>query len=324
MFAIVAAVGCRDAANQVSITNVITLGQLQPYDFENEPPHVALELVFSPKGDAVLVRRRNGALERWRLDEPKMELVGEGVTAFGVSASGERLAVVNANGRARLKSGLDDDGEDLGATPDVEHIVVSDLGDVAVNSGNNRIQFLGTTLSVETKLPVRNGLAISADGRVVAAATGRYTDGVGHRGVIEVRQLDGGIETIHDDEGTIFGMWQLHIANNRLATTTQRGDQSGIVVWDLASGERIFSRERFESYWVRALAITDDGRLLLSGDEPGWLRLWDIERDELLFELKADLPIQSTAISKDQKKIAWGSWDATIQVAELTGLATGR
>ena len=319
----------RRLTDQVSITNEIKLGRAEPYDFEIEPPRVALDLTFSHDGSALFVRRRDGSLERWRLADGAMEVLEQGAKALDISVSGRTLAIVEGSGRAVLKHTADDEQMDLGEMMDVQHVATNDHGNVAISSGDNRIKLLATPLSVETKLPVRNGLAISADGRVIAAATGQYVaeevagDGatVGHRGTIEVHNLNTGKQTIHDTSGTILGMWQIHISNNRLATTSQTNARSGLVVWDLASGQQLFSRGGFDSYWVRALAMTRDGRMLLSGDERGWLRLWDIEHDQLLLERRESLPIQSTAISGNQELIAWGSWNALVHVGQLTGVS---
>ena len=247
-----------------------------------------------------------------------MTLLSASSGAVGVSADGGMLAIAHDKGQIIRQSAIGATRKPIGRLDGIEHVATSDEGVVAVSSGDHLIRLPRTERDMETTLPVRNGLAMAPDGRYVAAATGRYVSGSGHRGVVEAYGIEPATKRIFEMEGTVLGMWQLHIVNGRLATTTQTDAKSGLIVWDLATGRPIFQRRGFESYWVRALSFDASGNRMLSGDERGWLRLWDVDADRLLLERREPMPVQSTAISEDRSLVAWGLWNATVKVARVT------
>ena len=165
-----------------------------------------------------------------------------------------------------------------------------------------------------TAFPVRNGLAISADGNVIAAAEGTYHGE--HRTVIEVwypSQESRGINT-----GTILGVWNLLFSpdGTMLAVDSQHQAQSGIRVWEVETGRQLLSRDGFEAYWTRALAFSTTSGTLASGDEGGNLVLWDIRTDDAVWRETYPTGIQSIAFSPNGEAVAVALWDTTIQILQ--------
>jgi WD40 repeat protein len=167
-------------------------------------------------------------------------------------------------------------------------------------------------------MPVRNGLAASADGRFIVAATGEYHESSGHRAIIEVFGFETGRQQVLEDRGAVYGMWRVVLSlNDRLASTVQVKGRSGILARDLAARETLFRKQGFDAYWVRGLAISHDGRQVVSGDEKGFLRPWRVGNGASLLERQESMPIQSVAISSDNKRVAWSLFDGVVKVASL-------
>ena len=170
--------------------------------------------------------------------------------------------------------------------------------------------------TLQTGLPVRNGLTLSDDGQFIAAAEGSYRDGEGHRTIIEIWNTidEHPIQAL--DTGEILGVWNLLFSpdGTMLAVDTQKNAQSGIRVWEIETGRQRLSKSGFEAYWTRALAFSPTSDYLASGDEAGNLRLWHLsEGDSVVWETYPT-GIQALAFSPDGEYLAVALWDATIQI----------
>ena len=89
--------------------------------------------------------------------------------------------------------------------------------------------------TLQTSLPVRNGLTLSDDGQFIAAAEGSYRDGEGHRTIVEIWNATDEHPIQVLDTGEILGVWNLLFSPDAtmLAVDTQKHAQSGIRVWEL-------------------------------------------------------------------------------------------
>ena len=126
-----------------------------------------------------------------------------------------------------------------------------------------------------TEFPVRNGLALSDDGRLIAAAEGSYRDGEGHRTVVEIWDTTAEPPIRVFNTGEILGVWNVLFSPDAtmLAVDTQKNAQSGIRVWEIETGRKLLTKSGFEAYWTRALAFSPSGEYLVSGDEASHLRV---------------------------------------------------
>ncbi|MGI9463263.1 MAG: WD40 repeat domain-containing protein [Aestuariivirgaceae bacterium] len=184
---------------------------------------------------------------------------------------------------------------------------------------------LSNHIVIPTGRPVRNGIAISHQGNFIAAAEGTYTEKDGHKTKLEVFKIDdkGGFSrrSPKEDGPTILGMWTMAFApdSQTLVVGSQKNSKSGLRALTTDSvGER-WRQTDFASYWVRAIAISPDGKFLASGDEKGWLRIWDAANGSKLNEVQTGLVIQAASFSDDGGQLAIALWDSTIGILDLQG-----
>ena len=167
-----------------------------------------------------------------------------------------------------------------------------------------------------TDFPVRNGLTLSDNGQLIAAAEGSYRDGEGHRTVIEIwNTIDADpIQVLNT--GEILGVWNVLFSpdGTLLAVDTQKHAQSGIRVWEIGTGRQRLAKSGFEAYWTRALAFSPTSDSLASGDEAGNLRIWDLSEGESVIWETYPTGIQALAFSPNGEYLAVALWDATIQM----------
>ncbi|MGB3207244.1 MAG: hypothetical protein WBB28_19845 [Crinalium sp.] len=72
------------------------------------------------------------------------------------------------------------------------------------------------------------------------------------------------------------------------------------------------------SDWVRSLAISFDGKILISGSFDKDIKIWDLSTGELINTLSGHTKaVFCVAISLDGKILASGSWDETIKLWEM-------
>ncbi len=170
--------------------------------------------------------------------------------------------------------------------------------------------------TLETTMPIRNGLTLSDDGRFIAAAGGSYRDGEGHRTAIEIWSTVSEHQIRIFDTGEILGVWNVLFSPDAklLAVDTQKNAQSGIRVWEIETGRKLLAKSGFEAYWTRALAFSPSGEYLASGDEAANLRVWDISKGESVIWETYPTGIQSLAFSPKGNYLAVALWDATVQI----------
>lgn len=166
--------------------------------------------------------------------------------------------------------------------------------------------------------PVRTALALSPDGRWLAAACGTYDPRRGHKTAIEIWDLssDAPSRQIEGQEGgLILGVNKIIFSHDGqlLAVDTQQNKKGGVRIWNTESLETVSSWENLDTYWVRSLAFRPDGKAIAMGDEKGRLQVWNLEK-ELLSDVGGLGIVQSLAFSHDGTRLAAGLWDSTIQI----------
>ena len=91
-------------------------------------------------------------------------------------------------------------------------------------------------------------------------------------------------------------------------------ETGSIIILDTVTGTHT-STLSGHTDWVRSLAISSNGVLLVSGSDDKTIKLWDIQAGVLSRTFPGhSCSISSVSISADNTKIASGSWDHTVQL----------
>lgn len=290
-------------------------------------PRLATNLAWDQTGERLIVHQGDGAILALDPESRSATPIAQTASVFAYCPLMNRL-VVNLGGAAVLLS-LSDGGFDRITEGRHDHAAFSaDCSTLALaNEADQKIDIWRPDAewqTVETTRPVRNSLTLSADGRYLAAAGGTYSEETGHRTLVELFELirDGNPRWIaeHANPDVVVGMWAMAFSadGSGLMLGSQIQGQSGLRHIATATGQVRWGQEGFRSLWVRALAVSPDGITLATGDEEGFLRLWDADTGTRLAEFRTGLTIQSLAFSPDGDYLAVGLWDGTIGIASVT------
>jgi WD40 repeat protein len=153
------------------------------------------------------------------------------------------------------------------------------------------------------------GIAISADGRTLAAACHET-----HQAIVwdlETRRIRHRIP----HEGVAFVAFS---PKEAILATGSLGFADTLKLWDTHTGQSRVTLEGrlFES--DSSLAFSLDGRTLASGGRRGAVKLWDVATGRNLAMLMGHSAYVSTvAFSLDGRTLASGSWDGTVRVWDV-------
>ena len=310
------------------------LGEKQQPRLDKLLPDVARQMVFNRDGTKLITKGMGGAVVEWDIQTRQKREIGD-IRAnrwFAYATGTDQLLVRKADDNITLLS-LENNRETLlthgqyesGSLSADGTLAVLSKGDNAVEvwrlskqdpkvvKGDRTAQKLKTLL---TDFPVRNGLTLSNDGQLIAAAEGSYRDGEGHRTVIEIWDTTDENPIQVFNTGEILGIWNVLFSPDAtmVAVDTQKNAHSGIRVWEVGTGRQLLTKSGFEAYWTRALAFSPSGKYLVSGDEASHLRVWDISEGESLIWETYPTGIQALAFSPNGNYLAVALWDATIQI----------
>lgn len=291
-------------------------------------PELALRLAWNGDGTQLIARQEDGTITAWDIRTGQGAAIAQTRALFAYCSSGDRL-VVNTADAAVLLSLADGGFRKLSDGRHDHAAFSSDCSTLAIaREDEARIRVWrpdSPWQSVPTTQPVRNSLMLSADARFLAAAGGTYSETDGHRTALELFALtperaERTVSLANPDE--ILGMWSMAFSpdGQGLLLGSQVFGQSGLRHIETASGNVRWGHDGFASYWVRAIAVSPDGILLATGDEEGYLRLWDLDTGTRLAEYRSNLVIQSLAFSADGRTLAVGLWDGTIGLAAVKTL----
>jgi WD40 repeat protein len=303
------------------------LGKPERPDGTQRLPTLAAHLAWDQQGQSLIVHQDSGAILMLDPDTGSTTTIAQTGSVFAYCPEKHRL-VVNLGGGAVLLS-LSDGGFDRITAGSHDHAAFStDCSTLALaNEAEKKVEVwrpTGQWQTVKTTRRVRNSLTLSADGRYLAAAGGTFTSEDGHRTLVELFELSRTSDprwiAEHANPDVVLGMWAMAFSadGSGLMLGSQIQGQSGLRHISTATGQIRWGHEGFESLWVRALAVSPDGITLATGDEVGFLRLWDADTGTLLSEVRTGQTIQSLAFSPDGDYLAIGLWDGTIGISSVT------
>ena len=310
------------------------LGEKQEPRLDRLLPDVARQMAFSKDSTKLIAKGMGGTVVEWDIESRQKREIGNihAKRWFAYSIGTNQLLVRDADDNiTTLSIGSGDEGPltngayESGSLSGDGTLAVLSKGDNEVEiwqlSGQSPKTLKGKTSAqklrtLQTDLPVRNGLTLSDNGRFIAAAEGSYRDGEGHRTIIEVWNTTDERPTHVFNTGEILGIWNVLFSPDAtmLAVDTQKNAQSGIQVWEIETGRKLLTRSGFDAYWTRALAFSPSSQYLVSGDEARNLRVWDIAKGESVIWETYPTGVQSLAFSSNGEYLAVALWDATIHV----------
>lgn len=312
------------------------LGEKQEPRLDRLLPDVTRQLAFSGDSTGLIAKQMDGTVVMWDVQTRQNRVVctipEEQWFAYAVDANqllirttDENIAVVDLASNAEItltkgayESGSLSDNGKLGVLSEgddqIEVWQITPSTAVEMLDGGQILPQKLKTLA--TAMPVRNGVTLSGDGRFIAAAEGSYREGEGHRTAIEIWNTTDAHPIQVFDTGEILGVWNVLFSPDAklLAVDTQKNAQSGIRVWEIKTGRQRLGKSAFEAYWTRALTFSPTSDYLVSGDEAGNLRVWDISEGESVIWETYPTGIQSLAFSPNGAYLAVALWDATIQI----------
>ena len=318
------------SAHGVSLEFAFQLGEKQNPRLDELLPVVAQQITFNKDSTKLIVKEMGGSLVEWEIQSRKKREIGDiqAKRFFIYSSHTDQLLIQKTNDVTLLT--LHSGDETLVTKGQYESGSLSVNGARAVLSNGDKEFKLWQLYNenskqvktFQTTLPVRNGLTLSNDGKIVAAAEGTYHDGEGHTAIIEHWNTTDSKQPIRViNTGEILGVWNLIFSQDdrMLAVDTQLNAQSGIRVWDVHTGAQLLNKSGFEAYWTRALAFAptekpNSTKHLASGDEKGNLRIWEIPGGDSVIWENYPTGIQALAFSPDGKYLAVALWDTTIQI----------
>ena len=310
------------------------LGEKQQPRLDRLLPDVARQMAFNKHNTKLITKGMGGAVVEWDIQTRQKREIGN-IPAkrwFSYATGTNQLLIQDADDNITilsLESGdeirLTNGAYESGSLSADGTLAVLSKGDSEVevwrlvkqNSETvNTNEFAQKLKTLQTNFPVRNGLMLSDDGQFIAAAEGSYREGEGHRTVIEIWNTTDAHPIRVFNTGEILGIWNVRFSPDAtmLAVDTQQNAQSGIRVWEIETGRKLLAKSGFEAYWTRALAFSPSGKYLVSGDEAGYLRVWDISKGESVIWETYPTGIQSLAFSPSGGYLAVALWDATIQI----------
>lgn len=291
-------------------------------------PELVLQMGFDQNGTRLIARQEDGAIVSWNVASGDPAPIAQTSSVFAYCPARDRL-VVNTDDAAVLLSLKDGAFTNLSKGRHDHAAFSADCSALAIAREDvSQVRLwrdAAPARMIPTAQPVRNSLMLSNDGHFLAAAGGTYSTEDGHRTALEIFDLNSDLTkpTVHlANPDEILGMWSMAFTADGagLMLGSQVYGQAGLRYIETGTGAVRWGHDGFASFWVRALAVSPDGIMLATGDEKGYLRLWDVDTGTKLAEYRAGMLIQSLAFSRDGRQIAVSLWDGTIGLASVADL----
>jgi WD40 repeat protein len=244
-------------------------------------------LAVTPDGKRVVSGSSDNTLKVWGLESGQCI-----VTLKGHSRDVNVLALTP--GGERLVSGSDD-----------STLKVWDL-----LSGHCLATFKGHTQEV-------SNVAITPNGENIVSISTDKT--------LKVWELKSGNCLLTNDIGDSTGFFvQLAITPDGKQAISRYGLSDHFIgIWNIETGENLMTLEGHTDT-VKGVAVTPDGKKLVSSSEDKTLKVWDLESGQCLATFKGHTgPLYGVAVAPDGKRVVSGSYDNTLRVWELHGEFVG-
>ncbi len=164
-------------------------------------------------------------------------------------------------------------------------------------------------LHILRTIPAHNGGAPGVD----VSPDGKHLASIGADNTTKIWDIASGdlLLTLSGDPGEI-GYDVTYSPDGTLLATTRN---SGVILWDAESGERLSVLPGLTEGTVRRLHFSSDGKRLAVASMDGLPRVWDLATlTELLFLAGHDQPCEAIAFSPDGKRLATGDVGGTIKI----------
>jgi WD40 repeat protein len=208
----------------------------------------------------------------------------------------------------------------VAVTPDGRH-VVSGSGDHTLRvwdlaAGETKMILRGHTDSVKA-------VAVAPDGRHLVSGSDDRTLRVWDLETGEIKKVPHGPSWWKDAKRQWIAQSKTGVSAVVVTPDGRHAvgpDDKTLRVWDLATGETKTTLGRHASE-VNALAITPDGRRVISGSADGTLRVWDLATEQTTMTLQSHAgKVNAVAITPDGRHVVSSSYDNTLRIWDL---ATG-
>lgn len=309
-----------------------SLGLSRNYSERIEPPESSRRLHFFDDNKKLLSVRYDGWVEEWNLEENVSAPVAQTQDMFAFLPSSPGIVIREAL-QGVVKIPLESPTEkDFVTEGKYVHSAADSIGQfLALSKGSNQVEVwnLHEQKSVTTwmtKKPVRNGLDISEDGRLIATAEGTYDDSTNrHHTIIEVWGVVSEEPQLlweNQDSEIIRGVWHVLFSpdNSQLAMDTQIRGKSGFQIVNSQTGTLIVDQQGHDSYWMRSLAFSQDSHFLASGDEFGNITIWTTSDGTKVWHTQTGQVIESLSFSTNSHLLAAGLRDTTISIWDISSL----
>jgi WD40 repeat protein len=296
------------------------LGARETNSTKKEPASLPVLLGFSPDGNSVVVVRKDHRVIEHDLTDRKQTVLTHSRPVLARSPNG-KLALALAPGGigildpyARTEIAITVGGYEHASFSANNRLAVASEREVQVWDLDSRL--LLTTL--QTRLPVRNGLALAPNGESLVIAEGNYRVGMGHTTLLEVWAGQIRLSALRED-AINMGVWGVTFSGDSrvYGTTTQEYTRSGVRIWRSKGNFLVFEKKGFEAFWTRGLALSHDGAYAATGDEAGNLVLWDVGSGLAVHRSNLGQVIQTVALSRDGRFLLAGLWDSTVRGFEV-------
>ncbi len=270
-------------------------------------------VAFSPDGQSVLTGSYDGTIKRWKLTG---ELLGtykghsNYVTAVAFSPDGAQILSGSEDKSAIIRSVADDNLQTFEQPGSVNAVAFSPDGQSALLGLETGIAKLvhfenRKTTTYKHAEPVNN-VVFSPDGKSVLT--------VGKSGTAKRWDLSGTLLQTYKQDGNIQAA-AFSAGGDSILTGSY--DLGNVKIWTL-DGKELLNYTGHE-WGINAIAVSKDGRFVLSGSADRTVRLWDFSGRTFQTLKGHSSNVTALACSPNGRYIMTGNMDGSLKRSDLSG-----